>query len=172
MFNRVLVPLDGSAIAQSAVPAAQNLVARSGGAMRLLSVHDVGWAMATGERFDSARHRAETYLAGVKTTVELKGTPVTAVLREGYVVHQILGEAEAWGADLIALATHGRGGLSRFWLGSVADQCIRRAHRPVLLLRPPEQDQEEDPPPFQMTRIVVPVDQSDLSELPRVHGHV
>ena len=132
--------------------------------MRLLSVHDVGWAMATGERFDSARHRAETYLAGVKTGLELRGTPVTAVVRDGYVVHEILREAEAWGTDLVVLATHGRGGLSRFWLGSVADQCIRRAHRPVLLLRSAEPNQPDGPAPFTVPRIVVPVDRSELSE--------
>ena len=151
-------------MAESALPTARSLVARSGGTIRLLSVHDVGWAMATGERFDSTRHRTEAYLAGVKTGLELRGTPVTAVVRNGYVVHEILREAEAWGADLIVLATHGRGGFSRFWLGSVADQCIRRAHRPVLLSRPPEPDQQDHRAPFPVTRIVVPVDQSELSE--------
>ena len=61
---------------------------------------------------------------------------LTTSIRTGRVTEEITAEAEAWKADVIVLATHGRGGLSRYWLGSVADRLIRTATRPVLAVPP------------------------------------
>jgi nucleotide-binding universal stress UspA family protein len=71
-----------------------------------------------------------------KAEVQLGGAPVEQAVRFGEPLAEILSEAAAFGADLIALTTAGRSGLSRAILGSVAEQVMRKARAPVLLLRP------------------------------------
>ena len=86
--------------------------------------------------------------------------PVTSALLEGPVVEVIHERALGCGVDLVVMATHGRGPLSRFWLGSVADQLIRRVAAPLLLVRPHEGEAR----PVVVRHVLVPLDGSEQAE--------
>jgi nucleotide-binding universal stress UspA family protein len=85
---------------------------------------------------------------------------VTSVLLNGGVAEALQHHAEASGADLVVLTTHGRGPVSRFWLGSIADQLMRRLHLPLLFVRPGEPTAGVP----QVRRILVTLDGSPFAE--------
>jgi nucleotide-binding universal stress UspA family protein len=89
---------------------------------------------------------------------------LTTSVRGGHPPEEIRTEAEGWDADVVVLATHGRGGLSRAWMGSVMDHFIRTATQPVLAIRPPESGAPESAEPFATGKVVVPLDGSQLAE--------
>src|SRR5688500_14254331 len=164
MFQRMLLTLDGSEFAEAALPAAVGLAAKTGAELRLLTVHDSGWALVNGEWIDPASSRAARYLEKIRTLVEPIWPDVSATVTDGFVVDEILRVADEFGADLSVMATHGRGPISRFWLGGVANQCLRRACRPMLLVRPREPGTPREPGSLAVRRIVVPLDGSALAE--------
>jgi nucleotide-binding universal stress UspA family protein len=164
MFRRILVTLDGSDFGEAALPAAVGLARKSGAHLRLVSVHDSGWASLRGTWSDAAHGEATRYLERTRALLAPMHPDVTASVREGYVPDEILNEARDFSADLIVMATHGRGTLSRFWLGSVADHCVRRAHRPLLLVRPRDHGSSSRQGSLAVRRVVVPLDGSELSE--------
>jgi nucleotide-binding universal stress UspA family protein len=96
---------------------------------------------------------------------------VTTALTEGVPPDALLAQAAAKAADLIVMTTHGRGPLSRFWLGSVADEMVRRATVPVLLLRPAERTAALKHE-WMVRTILVPLDGSSLAEEALVPGMV
>src|SRR5205823_5964004 len=104
------------------------------------------------------------YLAGVvKRLREMAPVVVTSSVLEGPVTEAIEEHARATGTDLIVMTTHGRGALSRFWLGSVADDLVRRLSVPVLLLRP----SEKGPAPAALPgfrHVLIPLDGTALAE--------
>jgi nucleotide-binding universal stress UspA family protein len=110
------------------------------------------------------REQEQQYLEGIiKRLSTVAPTPITWALREGAVADGILEEATTTGTGLIVMTTHGRGPVSRFWLGSVADDLVRRAPCPLLLVRP----QETTPDPTQepvLRHVVIPLDGSAVSE--------
>ena len=142
MVKRILVPLDQSLVAESVVPLVADLARGGGATVRLLHVApqpDVlvnaeGRVVAYADQ-EMARLEAEgvDYLRAVE--LQLEGIPVECVVRFGDPLQRILGEADAFGADLIAVTTAGRSGISRAVLGSVAEQVFRKAGGPVLLFR-------------------------------------
>src|SRR5262249_28136727 len=89
--------------------------------------------------------------------------PVTTALLDGPVAEALQEHAQANGADLIVMTSHGRGPFSRFWLGSVADQLIRRSPIPLLIVHPHEgrPDWAQDQRPL---RVLIPLDGSALAE--------
>lgn len=163
MFCRILVPLDGSAFAEAALGTAIALARRSGAKLRLLAVRDAGWSLVDGAG-DGSISTSDRYLNQQRKRIEPLWPEVTTAVREGHVVDEILADVEAFDADLMVMATHGRGPLSRFWLGSVADQCVRRTHRPVLLIRPQEKDTARLLEPISVRRVVVPLNGSEVAE--------
>lgn len=164
MVRRILVTLDGSEFAEAALPAAAGIARKCVGQLRLLSVQDSGWALVNGEWRDAGRGEARRYLQRTAELVGPTGPDLSTRVREGYVADEILLEADEFGADLIVMATHGRGPLSRFWLGSVANQVVRRAHRPVLLVRPRAPGAPRRAGALAVRRVVVPLDGSNLAE--------
>jgi nucleotide-binding universal stress UspA family protein len=164
MLRRILVTLDGSEFAEAALGAAVGLARKAGAQLRLLSVNDAGWALVRGEWSAAGQARARRYLDHTRELIEPLWADVGVVLRSGFAVEEILAEADEFGADLIVMATHGRGPLSRFWLGSVADQCLRRGHRPLLLVRPRDASAPLGEGSLAVQRVVVPLDGSELSE--------
>jgi nucleotide-binding universal stress UspA family protein len=169
MFNRILVPLDGSAFAEAALPAAFTLARQSNGEVRLVCAlepiaDDPGFSA-----FDAAdRESAARYLAKVKN-IKASGSNgmVSTSLRTGHAVAEIAAEAKEWGADVIVMATHGRSGLSRAWMGSVADRCIRTAKCPVLAVHPTESGAARE---LATKQVVVPLDGSPLAEAALPYG--
>jgi nucleotide-binding universal stress UspA family protein len=143
MAKRILVPLDQSALAETILPLVDDLARGEGAVVRLLYVAPAPQTRVSEEGFvvafaDQEMQRLEAegrdYLS--KAEVQLGGMPVECVVRFGNPLEEILGEAAAFEADLITVTTAGRSGLSRAILGSVAEQVMRKADVPVLLLRP------------------------------------
>lgn len=146
MFKHLLVPLDGSHLAETALPAALVLASQFESEITLLRVvrppyvaTNVGGGayaeMIIGLR-DLARDEATTYLKGHQGSLRQQGYKVHAHLNEGESVAEIiLDVAAGLGIDTIVMSTHGRGGLGRWVYGSVADKVLRSACVPVLLVR-------------------------------------
>jgi nucleotide-binding universal stress UspA family protein len=95
---------------------------------------------------------------------------VTTALHSGHVVETLLEEARNVDADLVVMATHGRGTLSRAWLGSVADAFMHGAEMPVLFARPEEGATPTPEPVAGLETILVPLDGTELSESALAHA--
>lgn len=160
MHRTILLTTDGSEIAKAATPHALNLASMSGeSTIVVVSVIDTvaqilaqatpsGWGYGGGtiaiESAEAAvaaeREQAEATLAAVKSELEAAGVAtVRTNVIEGHAATAIVDAASAERADVIVMATHGRGGLGRAVLGSVADHVVRHASCPVLLVRPPHE---------------------------------
>jgi len=147
MIKSILVPLDGSPFAEQALPWAACLSKVAGAHLELVRVHDPvpPWTIATegavaATTMDpSIRDAEEQYLANCAARLVEGGFEgVSHRLLDGDVAEEIACHAEDNAFGLVVLATHGRGALSRLWLGSVSDALVRRLTVPVLLIRPAE----------------------------------
>ncbi len=144
MFQRILIPLDGSTRAERAIPVATCLAHASGGSVILVRVVSKSSALwpSVAERTTLAQQvlaadlaEAEHYLEGVASSLELEGVPTESVVRLGPTVSAILAVAAATQADLITMCSHGYTGITRRIMGSVAEKLVRNASVPVLVLR-------------------------------------
>ena len=142
-LRRILVPLDGSPMAEQILPTVTT-VARAVHAELIL--FQVPFASAAGwiagewyapslGMFDTAQEVARIYLDGVADRLEAQDLPVSTATSVGPVAACIVQYAEANAVDLIAMCTHGRTGLARWALGSVADRILRAGTIPILLVR-------------------------------------
>lgn len=144
MLHSVLVPLDGSPLAEQAIPLAVRVARATGGSLRLLHVVTAlndyrSYASNCPELWkiiaDDARHTALAYLTSIADRDELQGLDVHLHICAGQPASSILDAAQSSHADLIVLSSHGYTGLKRWALGSVAQQIARHATVPVLILR-------------------------------------
>lgn len=143
MFRRILVPLDGSPRARQALPFAARIAQASGGAVVLLSVLEptlqVAWrTQLVPVRFENQaaeRKRLVADLARQAASETLHGVETTVEVAEGLPAPLILERAETLQADLIVLCSHGRTGLARWALGSVAQKVACQSAIPVLITR-------------------------------------
>lgn len=164
MFRRVMVPLDGSSFAEAALPLGRGLAERAQAHLELVTVHEPIPAFAQADWEASAREWSENYLEEVTRRLgEVHGRIESTVLA-GLVAEQLEERAEETGADLLVMATHGRGTLSRAWLGSVADHFVRHSPCPVLLVRPDGDEEVDLTSLAEISRILVPLDGSSFSE--------
>ncbi len=167
MFQRLLVPLDGSPFAASMVPLALDLARRADGEVRFVvvtpppPVSDGSVTVLNPSLAPSMHLENRRYLADLLAREAGKGVKMSHELLEGPVVDTLADAIGAHGSDLVVLATHGRGGFSRFWLGSTATGLIRQSPAPLLLLRPVE---GELLPPLRPKRVLVPVDGSGFGD--------
>ena len=147
MFKKILVPLDGSELAESAltyvVPLAQCADAEVV-LLRIVSLPVSAYMVVTEPRLAvDAREDAEVeafdYLNGIAAKLRAQQVRVKVDIGTGVIAEAIQDYAQNCHADLIAMSTHGRGGLARLMIGSVADQVVRNSHLPVLLIRPASQ---------------------------------
>ena len=139
MYQRILVPLDGSDRAELALPFAEELAAKLGSEIILLCASD------SAEAEDYAKH--EIYLEQITEAVKraakkLLTNPeqkvsIRSAVTIGLPAQEIVDYAEQVAVSLIIMATHGRTGVSRWALGSVAEKVMRASTRPVLLVRVP-----------------------------------
>lgn len=168
-FRSVLTPLDGSPFAEQALPLAADIARHSGAILQLALVHDPAPALisvvdvsVTDPKLDmEARAGEQAYLSRIENRLcASAGVQVATVLLDGPVAASLQSYIEDSGADLVVMSTHGRGPLSRFWLGSVADHLMRRLRVPLLLVRPTE----NSPPAVRPGRIVVTLDGSPFAE--------
>ena len=141
--GRILVPLDGSPIAEQILPVASELARAVNAQLVLFQVpiaHVAGamtgeWFMPIQGVLATAEEDAKAYLAGVAQRLEGQQVSVATATTVGSVAECIVDYAEACDADLIAMCTHGRTGLARWALGSVADRVLRAGTTPILLVR-------------------------------------
>ncbi|OQY18686.1 MAG: hypothetical protein B6I34_10370 [Anaerolineaceae bacterium 4572_32.1] len=142
MYKRIVLPLDGSDLAERALPHAVAQAERFGAELILLRVLEP--IVPTGTLApQSANRQAETltgawaaeYLERVAAGVREHGVSVSTVAIEGRPRKKILEFAETNKIDLIVLSTRGRSGPSRWLMGGVADRVVRGANVPVLLVR-------------------------------------
>jgi len=143
-IRSILVPLDGSPLAEEALPLAQAIAERSRAKLKLVLVHEPQLLIEPGPAYtklELAMQKADReYLRSVAARVRTTlGRSVSSATLQGIPVAQTLATyIRELGADLVVLTTHGRGGLRRAWLGSVTDQLIRLSDVPVLVVRPGE----------------------------------
>jgi nucleotide-binding universal stress UspA family protein len=144
---KILVPLDGSAFAERAVETARAIAARQGAAIEFVSVHEpelppsrIGGAPVRDPRLNAdIRASLLGYITRIEAAERARSAlAITAAFREGPVAEEIVAQITEGEASLVVMTTHGRGGVERLWLGSVADRVIRSATVPVLLVRPTE----------------------------------
>jgi nucleotide-binding universal stress UspA family protein len=144
MYHKILIPLDGSEQAEAILPHAENLASCYGATLIFLQVVEpsVIYASPYGlypeidpEQTAVQTEEAQAYLAAVGERFKAKGIANEQRVGSGPVVTAILDLAEKEGADLIAMASHGRTGLGRFFYGSVAAGVLHRIDRPLLLVR-------------------------------------
>jgi nucleotide-binding universal stress UspA family protein len=167
--DTVLVPLDGSALAEQVLPYARALAGPGGEVVLLQVVPDpepirglLGNIVAgPDEVLDRYKEAARSYLAGAAKHLG-EGVTTRSVVVAGYAEEQIVAVATAQNIGLIALASHGRGAVGRWVFGSVADKVARTSPVPVLIVHP--RHEEEAPAPVAIARLVVPLDGSDLAE--------
>ena len=142
--TRVLVPLDGSALAEGGIEGALRVF---GNDIELVLLRVVDTGPLPGSMYlpsqvrdrEKGEEEAAEYLSGVVASLADSVRSVVSKVRVGdRASSEIVAEAEAEGCDAIALVTHGRGGLARVTLGSVADKVVRMASRLVLILPPSE----------------------------------
>lgn len=168
MFIKLLIPLDGSKTAERALPYARYL-AEENVVIELLAVVDVANMAShmTAERalhldtmVEDAVRASEKYLEAIAGT--LRAAKINTVVDNGRPEEVIIEKAAAEQNTLITMATHGRSGMNRWLLGSVAEKVLRGATNPVLLIRAREVIRTEDEPTLKS--LIVPLDGSDLAE--------
>ena len=145
MYKRALVALDGSPVAETIIPFILDIAGPLDLEVILLRVlQPLPPVVVEGSPYlsveDPAARRidAQEYLAPVAVELRNKGVRVTTEVRSGAPAQEIVAAAREAGADLIAMSTHGRGGLGRLIFGSVAEAVLREAEIPVLLMRTTE----------------------------------
>lgn len=182
VFQKIVVPLDGSQFGEHALPHACAIATRCNAVLRLVHVHSasvspvyVEGQPVIDENLRSLHHQHEQrylerikerlvgQMSGFTIEVEAYDRPLESIVNES--VGEFLAKtiAARSDVDLIVMATHGRGGASRLWLGSVADALLHLSHVPLLLVRP--QSSEPDfthLPTYQ--NILIALDGSPLSE--------
>ncbi len=144
MYRKILVPLDGSSFAETALAHARALAQCTGAEIYLVRVAVqpiYEYAAPEPVLYQALREDTEAeaakYLERVAADLTAEGFKVTAESCTGPVAETILDYAQEIRADLIVMSTHGRSGLARWFIGSVADKVVRAAILPVLLARPP-----------------------------------
>ncbi len=147
MYERILVPVDGSATSNLGLAEAIKLGKLTGAQLLLLHAVDFAAVSVTPEAsaampqlFDAMRDAGKELLERARAAAEAAGVRVETALvdtLQGRVSDLIVDQAKSWRADLIVIGTHGRRGVSRVLMGSDAEQVVRSATVPVLLVRAP-----------------------------------
>lgn len=167
MYQRILVPIDGSPTSKHGVQEAIRMAKLTGGKLRFLHVVDdtsvalsfSAYAGNTSDWLEKLHQDGECVLTDARAVAASAGVEVETVLRDNFAlpVHEpIVAEADAWRADLIVLGTHGRRGIGRVMLGSSAENVLRRSPVPVLLVRSPEPDDKQHTAEEKTLRVNLP----------------
>lgn len=145
MYTRIVVPLDGSDIAEQALATGEDLARVTGATLHLVRVVEFpssSYTYAYGAMIEGAAlaaqledyiRLADEYLAEVARPISEHGVDVSTQTLHGVATHQLIDLMQA--GDLFVLASHGRSGVARWFLGSVAEEITRHATVPVLLVR-------------------------------------
>jgi nucleotide-binding universal stress UspA family protein len=150
MYERILIPLDGSENGEAALPVIEELISKLSAEIQteivLLQVISAltHWAVAgaatapvqfSDKELKLIEQQARDYLTQMSTNLISQGVNVRTEIRFGNAAEEIIKAADELKVDLIAMSTHGRSGISRWTLGSIADRIIRGSQKPVLVIR-------------------------------------
>ena len=166
MYDRILVPLDGSPLAERVLPYVTRLSLGLGIPVHLIQV----FPSVSEELADPLHGRYQTGIsAGVhdesidylnSVLSKTAGMEITCAAHEGNAVSRIIDEADKSPASLIAMSTHGRSGITRWVMGSVTDRVLHSTKNPMLIVR----GNQVGEPDTNLETIIVPVDGSSLAE--------
>jgi nucleotide-binding universal stress UspA family protein len=171
MYRLILVPLDGSRFGELALPPALSISRKTGAKVHLLTVAEPLSVLGPGGWPQEMQDWSSAYLDRVRDRVSARaGGSVAGKALSGHPAEVIQEEAERDNVDLVVMASHGRGGLSRAWLGSVTDTLIRHWHRPVLVVRAEESEPASGDEAWRFSRILLPLDGSPVSETVLEHA--
>src|SRR5512135_3306897 len=159
MFQRILVPLDGSHLAESVLPTAVFLAEHLDATIILFhAVEQDAPATVHGQRHLMDAREAEVYLDEMAARLARPGVRIEKNVHpaeEAHVTRSIIEHVTELNADLILLCAHGSGGLRGVLVGSIAQRVIQRETTPVLFVRPEGSDPAQ---PFECCKILVPLD--------------
>jgi len=165
VYSRLLVPLDGSHLAESVLPAVERIA--SCGRAEVLLLHVVersAPAAVHGERHLTSVSDATPYLEEIAERLRRAGISVEIHAHpapEGDITRSIVDHSGEDAADLVVLCTHGRGKMRDLLFGRIAQQVLRQGHAPVLLIRPRD---DGSIAPFEPTMVLVPLDGTPAAE--------
>jgi nucleotide-binding universal stress UspA family protein len=169
MYTAIVIPLDGSPFGKRALPLALALARRNDLPVRLLHVHEpmvpaAGELMYNTTLIDEWRGEMRTDLTALAAQLGRETSlPVDAEFLDGSVVPTLVRYLTGRPGSLVVMMTHGRGGVRRAWLGSVADGLVRHAPVPILLVRPGVEWPGKLIEPL-FRRVLVPLDGSAMAE--------
>ena len=170
-FGSILVPLDGSPLAEQSIPLALETARIARSKVRLVLVHPIlppPFYEESAQLYVTVdlamRKAARDYLRGLAARLrEQSGLQIASVILDGPTEAALARYVHDIGADLVAMTTHGRGGVRGAWLGSVADRLVRRLDVPILVTRVREGAGTLSASP-KIREILVPLDGSGLAE--------
>ncbi|MFP4533398.1 MAG: universal stress protein [Desulfobacterales bacterium] len=169
MFRHILIPLDGSGLAECSVSCAIAFARAFGARVTLLRV--LGKAQNTEclQPIDPLEWRmykreADTYLAELAVRFEAEGIRADFLLKEGHPAQRIIEAIQEKDIDLMVVSSHGKSGLSGWNAGSVFQKIILRARISIMIVRAYHYGEEDPSAPFRFSRILVPLDGSKRSE--------
>ena len=153
MLKRIIVPLDGSRMAEAVLPYVEDIVSglKRGikGEAILLHVLSPTYYVVAGEagapvpytnaEMEQLKNKAVEYLKKAGEGLKSKGATIEYRVGVGGAAEEIIKVADETNADLVAMSTHGRSGLSRWAFGSVTDRVLRGGHIPMLMVRAPRE---------------------------------
>ena len=157
MYEKILIPLDGSAVGEAALPVIEDLVDKLTPALKveitLLQVVSslTHWVVAgeasapvpyTEKELEMIKQRATDYLAQAGEGLRSKGATVKNKVVIGAAAEEIIKAADEINATLIAMSTHGRSGFSRWAFGSITNKVLRAADVPILTIRAPKETEK------------------------------
>ncbi len=163
----ILVPVDGSKFGDAAVPVALSVARALKGRVELISVCEsepvaAGWLVTS----KGLEEWLEGYLVTLGDKIrEVSSVPVASAVVTGSVAKVIEQHVANARPDLVVMSSHGRGALSRAWLGSVSDHVVRHVSVPVILVRPQDDIDVPLANGIQLRRILIPLDGSARSEV-------
>jgi nucleotide-binding universal stress UspA family protein len=169
MFAKVLVPLDGSKLAEGVLPYVRDLTRGGATEVQLLRVReptspylaDPAHQPYLHQIEDSIASHVQDYLQEVSRPLRDLGVRISFLVKAGSPAAQIIAEAAEDPDCLIAMSTHGRSGLTRWVMGSVTSKVLQGTKNPMLVVRP---DEKNPPAEVNLDTIIVPLDGSALSE--------
>ncbi len=174
MYERILVPLDGSALAESVLVRARPILTRPGTEVVVLRAIDLVPAMFptqpladlnSASMLATIQDEVEQYVERQVETLRADGVAAHGIVRTGSAGSTILDVAASGDVSLVAMSTHGRSGLARWVLGSVAEKVLRHAQVPILALHSfGASGVEFEGKPMSVQKILVPIDGSPISQ--------
>ena len=176
MYSKVIVPLDGSDLAEQALPYAELVAASLSAPVELAQAYDIlppsllgaHGAQVVAQLNAGARRRAEASLEPARQRLEAAGHSVSVAAQRGPAADTIVAQAGTDPTALVVMCTHGRGGISRWVMGSVTDKVLHTIPNPMLIVRASVTGPAS--PGTSLRSVIVPLDGSALSELAIPHA--